>query len=110
MLLLLVQLVSLVVVPLHAIAHGTAKAPIVSAAPHAAAQDSAVSLSRLFGHDQGFACDDWSAAFSLDSHSGSSMPVVDAVVPQSCLVEGVASADIQTARNGLFLARAPPRT
>lgn len=108
-LLLVAQVASLVVVPLHAIAHASGKVPAVSATARAAPLDSAISLSRLFGHDQGFACDDWSAAFALDSHSGNGAPVVGTVAPQTCRIESVATADVPTARSGPFRARAPPR-
>ena len=105
LLLLVAQLTSLLIVPLHAVAHAQAAhapAAVVSGS-------SALSiLSGLFGHEQGLGCDEWSAAFSLDSHSGCGAAALVATLPSAADIFGVLPTAPPAVSFGHFLARAPP--
>ena len=109
LLLLVTQITSLLIVPLHAVAHAKAAyAPqsIVTASSAGAATDL---LSNLFGHEQGSGCDDWSAAFSLDSHPGQTQADFVACLPSAAKVSGFLPFASLPDPSRLFLARAPPR-
>lgn len=108
-LLLFAQATSLLVVPLHAIAHAgtvTHRSAVADASPDAS---SALSMTRLLGHDRGVACDDWNAAFALDANPGTPLPSLKAFVPAVCTIAGRAAANPLAAPPRPFLARAPPR-
>ena len=107
LLLLVAQISSLLVVPLHAVAHGQ-EASAAEATP-ASPTEIGNPFSKLFGHEQGLACDDWSAAFALDSHSGNCAPVMPAVLPTTTRVAGSFQTESPAASFRPFLARAPPR-
>ncbi len=108
-LLLVAQLTSLFVVPLHAVAHGQL-AHTNDAVPSISSGTNAANLlSGFFGHEQGLGCDEWSAAFALDSHAGNGVQAIPAVLPPATRVSaGLPSAPPATPFKQ-FLARAPPR-
>ena len=111
--LLIAQLSALLVVPLHAVAHAREK--YVSVGSVAATINPPVNaiggklFSSLFGHDQGLGCDEWNAAFALDSHSGVSLPNLPAVSPATTNVPCGFPAEQLATPLRQFLARAPPR-
>ena len=110
LLLLVAQISSLLIVPLHAVAHGqsaTSGEAMIAGYPGIGVGNP---FSNLFGHEQGLACDDWSAAFALDSHSGHSAPSVPEVLPTATLIVGSVQAESLASPFRPFLARAPPRT
>lgn len=109
LLLLVSQITSLLIVPLHAVAHAKgAYAPesVVAASSAGAAADL---LSSLFGHERGSGCDDWSAAFSLDSAPAHTQADYVAWLPSATKVSGFLPFPSLPAPSPLFLARAPPR-
>jgi len=109
MLLLIAQLSALLVVPLHAVAHAQDKHVSEAKVDRAINADSGKLLSSLFGHDQGLGCDDWNAAFALDSHSGHGVPSLPTTLPAATNTScSLASAPPATPFRP-FLARAPPR-
>ena len=106
-LLLLAQAASFLVVPIHSAAHAGLRGEA-----HAGAGLISATTDRfaaLFGHDQGGACDDWSAAFSLDSNPGKLPPQFKAPVPARDAIACIAPAAPQAAEPDPFRARAPPR-
>ena len=111
LLLLVAQLTSLLIVPLHAVAHAQAAyVPAVTTVAAEVSGNSALSiLSGLFGHEQGLGCDEWSAAFSLDSHSGCGAAALAAALPSAADILGVLPTAPPAVSFGHFLARAPPR-
>lgn len=109
LLLFIAQLGGLLIVPLHAIAHAQGKyssAAIVDAAEEVNGSNA---FSRLFGHAQGLGCDDWNAAFALDSHSGHSVPNLPATAPVATNTSFSVPSTPPAAPSRHFLARAPPR-
>ena len=110
LLLLVAQISSLLIVPLHAVAHGqsaTSGEAMIAGYPGIGVGNP---FSNLFGHEQGLACDDWSAAFALDSHSGHAAPAVPAILPTTTLVVEISPHQPPATAFHPFLARAPPRT
>ena len=109
LLLLVAQVSSLLIVPLHAVAHG----PVARASDTTAAVLNGTAagnlFSTLFGHEQGLGCDDWNAAFALDSHSGNSLLHVSAVLPTSAAIFGCLPSALPATPFRQYLARAPPR-
>ncbi|MEP7154304.1 MAG: hypothetical protein ABI905_00925 [Betaproteobacteria bacterium] len=110
--LLVAQLWALMIVPLHAVAH--AKPAFAAAVISAHAQNTTdpqtpTLFSRLFGHEQGTGCDDWSAAFALDIHTGLTHAGFSADIPAGAKI----ACDLPPAFHAFsprsFLARAPPR-
>lgn len=107
-LLLLAQATSLLVVPMHSAAHAGLRGEstaTVSGGHSATTQRFAA----LFGHDQGAACEEWAAAFSLDSNPGKLPALFKAPVPARDSVSCIAPAAPQAAEPDPFRARAPPR-
>ena len=109
MLLLIAQLSALLVVPLHAVAHAQDKYVSEAKGKSAVNANSGKLFSSLFGHDQGLGCDEWNAAFALDSHSGVSLPNLPAVLPATTNVPCGFPAEQLATPLRQFLARAPPR-
>lgn len=109
LLLLIAQLVSLLVVPMHAVAHAKSAYTAVSAAGASARTSDTYVFSILFGHEQGLGCDDWNAAFALDSHAGYGLPTIPAVLPPAIRVSGSLPPTPAATPLRQFLARAPPR-
>ena len=108
-LLLVAQLSALLVVPLHAVAHPQDKHASEAQGNPATSAHSSKLFSSLFGHDQGLGCDEWNAAFALDSHSGVSLPNLPAEPPASTTIScGFPTEQLATPFRQ-FLARAPPR-
>lgn len=107
LLLLVAQISSLLIVPLHAVAHG--QATLTAAAEISVSNAAGNLFSNLFGHEQGLGCNDWSAAFALDCHSGHCTPALPAVLPTTTLVVGSFPAQSPASPFRQFLARAPPR-
>jgi hypothetical protein len=106
-LLLLAQLHALLFVPLHTTAHAGKRPEAVSQVATNAVGPAV--LGRLLGHDQGSACDDWNAAFALDSNPGSGSPLFESFVPAGSRIAFCSPADPRPAPALPFLARAPPR-
>ena len=109
MLLLIAQLSALLVVPLHAVAHAQDKYVSEAKGKSAVNATGGKFFSNLFGHDQGRGCDEWNAAFALDSHSGVSLPNLPAVLPATTNVPCGFPAEQLATPLRQFLARAPPR-
>ena len=109
MLLLIAQLSALLVVPLHAVAHAQDKHVSEAKGKSAVSTNSGKLFSSLFGHDQGLGCDEWNAAFALDSHSGVSLPNLPAVSPATTKVSCGFQVEQLATPLRQFLARAPPR-
>ena len=107
LLLLVAQISSLLIVPLHAVAHGRATLTAAAAISGSAAVSNP--FSNLFGHEQGLGCDEWSAAFALDSHSGHCVPALPDALPTKTLVVDSFPAKSPAPLLKQFLARAPPR-
>ena len=107
MLLLVAQISSLLIVPLHAVAHG--QVTLTAAAEISVSNAVGNPFSNLFGHEQGLGCNDWSAAFALDSHSGHCTPALSAVLPTTTLVVDSFPTRTPAGPFRQFLARAPPR-
>ncbi len=108
-LLLVAQLTSLFVVPLHAVAHGqfahtTDAVPSISSGSNAANL-----LSVFFGHEQGLGCDEWSAAFALDSHAGNGLQAIPVLLPPATRISSCLASAPPATQFRPFLARAPPR-
>ncbi|MCY7389101.1 MAG: hypothetical protein LH481_13760, partial [Burkholderiales bacterium] len=106
LLLLVAQISSLLIVPLHAIAHGQA---VTSGEATVAGSGVGNPFSSLFGHEQGLTCDDWTAAFALDSHSGHCAPGLPAVLTTTTRVVCSFQTESPATPFRPFLARAPPR-
>ena len=107
LLLLVAQISSLLMVPLHAVAHG--HATLAAAAEVSGSTALGNPFSSLFGHEQGLGCNDWSAAFALDSHSGYCAPALPTVLPTTTLIVGSFPTQTPATPFRQFLARAPPR-
>lgn len=108
-LLLVAQMSALLVVPLHAVAHAQDKHVSEAKGNPAINANSGKLFSSLFGHDQGLGCDEWNAAFALDSHSGFSLPNLPAVPPATTSLSCGFPAEQLATPFRQFLARAPPR-
>ena len=106
-LLLLAQLSALLVVPVHAIAH--AQDQLASEEAGNPAANSGKVFSSLFGHDQGLGCDEWNAAYALDSHSGVTVPDLPAMPPATTTLSCSFPAGQLATPPRQFLARGPPR-
>lgn len=109
LLLLVAQVSSLLIVPLHAVAHGQVARASDATAVLLTGTTAGNRYSSLFGHEQGSGCDDWNAAFALDSHSGNSLLHVSAVLPTSTGIFGCLPSAPPATPFRPFLARAPPR-
>lgn len=109
LLLLVAQLTALLVVPLHAVAHARTAYASDSVAVASATNTSTRLFSNLFGHEQGSGCDDWSAAFSLDSYPGHAQADLAACLSSATKVSGAPPFASLPPQSRPFLARAPPR-
>lgn len=109
LLLFVAQLGALLIVPLHAIAHAHGKYAFPTAVDLAIDADSRNPFSSLFGHNQALGCDEWSAAFALDSHSGYSVPNLPATPLATTLISCSLPSAPPATPFRQFLARAPPR-
>ena len=109
LLLFIAQLGALLIVPLHALAHARGKYASAAAVDAAGDVNGGNAFSSLFGHAQGLGCDDWSAAFALDSHSGHSIPNLPATAPAATNISCSLPAAPPATPFRQFLARAPPR-
>ncbi len=109
MLLLVAQLTALLVVPLHAVAHAQDKHVSEANGNPAINGHSGKLFSSLFGHNQGLGCDEWNAAFALDSHSGVSLPNLPTVPLATTSISCGFPAEQLATPFRQFLARAPPR-
>ena len=109
LLLLVAQVASLLIVPLHAVAHGQVVRASDATAAVLTGTAAGNRYSSLFGHEQGFGCDDWNAAFALDSHSGHSSPDLPAVLLAATGILGCLPSAPPATPFRQFLARAPPR-
>ncbi len=108
-LLLVAQLTSLFVVPLHAVAHAQAAHPTDAVSALSSGTNAANLLSGFFGHEQGLGCDEWSAAFALDSHAGNGLQAIPAVLPPANKISACLASAPPATPFKQFLARAPPR-
>ena len=109
LLLLVAQVSSLLIVPLHAIAHGQVARASDATTALSTGTGAVNRFSSLFGHEQGFGCDDWNAAFALDSHSGHSSADLPAVLLTATGIVGCLPVAPPATSFRPFLARAPPR-
>lgn len=109
LLLLVAQVTSLLIVPLHAIAHAQTAYSLESVEVAQSSVTETSPLSKLFGHDKGLGCDDWSAAFSLDSHPGHSHVELAASLPPLTRAPSAPRFTALPTPSQSFLARAPPR-
>ena len=109
LLVLIAQVSSLLIVPLHVIAHADVAhaSAVTSGASSGPRADSL--LSPLFGHGQGVGCDEWNAAFALDCHAGHSLPEHAADLPSATHIFGGLTHAPPATPFRQFLARAPPR-
>lgn len=111
-LLLLAQLLSLFVAPMHRVAHAAIQ-PVGQSAQavqatkaihsHAASFD-------WFGHEAGSSCDDWNAAFAHDGNPADASPNIPSTRIALPVDAGLAITFADSHPSGLFLARAPPRS
>lgn len=109
LLVLIAQVSSLLIVPLHVIAHAdVAHAPAVTSGASSGPRADSL-LSPLFGHGQGVGCDEWNAAFALDCHAGNSLPEHAADLPSATNIFVVLANSPPATPFRQFLARAPPR-
>ena len=108
-LLLVAQLTSLFVVPLHAIAHGQVAHSTNSVLSASSGTNAANQLFGFFGHEQGWGCDEWSAAFALDSHAGDGLQAIPVVLPPANKISACLPSSSPATPFRQFRARAPPR-
>ncbi|MBL8522392.1 MAG: hypothetical protein JNN20_01765 [Betaproteobacteria bacterium] len=110
-LLLLAQLLSLFVAPMHRIAHAAIK-PVEQAAQGAlsakAIHSHSLSLD-WFGHEAGSGCDDWNAAFAHDANPADASPNIPSTSIALPVDTGRAVTFTDSHPAGLSRARAPPR-
>ena len=109
LLVLIAQVTSLLIVPIHVIAHAdTVRVSAVTPGSVSDANDDSL-FSPLFGHAQGVGCDEWNAAFALDCQAGNSLPEHAADLPSTTHIFGGLSNAPPATPFRQFLARAPPR-
>ena len=107
--LLIAQVTSLLIVPMHALAHSRAASSSDESSVASTWAISSIRLSPLFGHEQGLGCDGWSAAFALDSHPGHWQLDLVVALPRAPGISIPPWTAPHAAPFRPFLARAPPR-
>ena len=108
--LVLAQAWSLLVVPMHRIAH--AREVVANASAHALTASTLVTGDAAtfdwFGHDAGSSCDDWNAAFLVDGNSAGAACAVPTLPVDMLAVFLFSSPYLPANPAGFSLARAPP--